>query len=1165
MTGESGQSDLLIYFPTLEEGGQTKKLRRMSNAARPTFAEITAIYSSTSGNVTDYQSPQNMPWDARYGQRLEIDCYSYLKHLRLDTIIAEYKKKAKNPMFISERDEDIFLWRFVSKKLWKEVNPLMYLKNRGRLNCRNESQTLLDTILIGKSNLNSILKHGSFYTFLTSTILRGQPFFKSYRYSILQEEARLIVDEKFRKSNSSKIERYSLIKEEAKLIVNEEIRKCFKKRQEQVEELFNPFIVDYSSPLLLPHLESTRKALMDGNIEELKKIILKGVEIDSKFVFSVREVYKNKELIRLLCDAGANPNDRFFTNDDRSFEILSDIFPGGFLRNAAHECVSYPQATNESLKELIIGGVDVNSLMERAELHHMDDDVLLSKVWDYAARSSSSTRDIMDKHGHIIYLDYERTKRKRRKIKERKKQKNRRNNGGWLCSIDHTLPTNLAQKYSRKELVSILDQAYIDSIRSQGRYQLLTGIRSNKIDDVRSALDKGETPNILHIGTALKNNSLSIAELLASKIGFSSSREDRVYLWNLYFQSGQDNPNILKLISNTSPRDVSLSSITNLILESGKHVLTKAIDNGFFNVVEYLLVEGQALPTMGDAFALIKAISKRNVDQIDNITYKLLPLLLKKLSPLTDINQIDENSGSNLLHLATDLGNLAAVKILVEGKAQVDVLDNDGDSSLLIAAHSARDDIVAHLLKSGADIHRKSPLFGYTAMHLAAVSANAEKTGPTIQTLINHLSTEDEKHNLINDKAYDGNTVLHISSKTGDLNSVKLLLHHKADPRLLDELCLSPFDWACYFQHSEVQDTLYLAHPTDPKTPPVNLYSSQPTHPVLLTPHQTKFFESAIHSPGETNVHHKAVHYLKVIENVMRAASVNLGVSTHTKTTFGSLIKELDQRNLLPDEILLILKPALELRNAVTHKLGIKFDKIGADQFASIALDLIDWLSGEHKGFAPNKTSKNSNRGKAPYNNNNNSGNNSNGNNYNRGQFGRGATGRGVTGRGRSRGGRSARGGINNFDNTYNNNNSNSSSNSNTNYSNNNNRGGFARGSRGRGSTGGGRNNNNNGNNSTYNNSNSSSNINNNNNNNRGGSRGRGSTGGGRNNNNNGNNSTYNNNNSNSSSNSNNNYNNNNNRGRFARGSRGRGSTGGGRNNNNNGNNSTYNNNNSKQ
>jgi ankyrin repeat protein len=98
--------------------------------------------------------------------------------------------------------------------------------------------------------------------------------------------------------------------------------------------------------------------------------------------------------------------------------------------------------------------------------------------------------------------------------------------------------------------------------------------------------------------------------------------------------------------------------------------------------------------------ALLRAIGQKN--------WKMAELLIKKGAKVDVIMpKSDKNYGKTPLHLAAAFGSVTVAKMLIENKAKVDVIDNDGGTPLHSAAGSGHKDVVELLIANGADVNAK--------------------------------------------------------------------------------------------------------------------------------------------------------------------------------------------------------------------------------------------------------------------------------------------------------------------------------------------------------------------------------------------------------------------------------------------------------------------------
>uniref|UniRef100_A0A0C9RUF6 EHMT1_1 protein n=1 Tax=Fopius arisanus TaxID=64838 RepID=A0A0C9RUF6_9HYME len=84
-----------------------------------------------------------------------------------------------------------------------------------------------------------------------------------------------------------------------------------------------------------------------------------------------------------------------------------------------------------------------------------------------------------------------------------------------------------------------------------------------------------------------------------------------------------------------------------------------------------------------------------------------------------------EYSQRTSLHIAAERGHLGCVNILVQGGAQLDVMDKNQLTPLMLAATEGKTEIVRYLVRVGADVTLKGEA-GMTALHRAAKSGHLE-------------------------------------------------------------------------------------------------------------------------------------------------------------------------------------------------------------------------------------------------------------------------------------------------------------------------------------------------------------------------------------------------------------------------------------------------------
>jgi ankyrin repeat protein len=177
-------------------------------------------------------------------------------------------------------------------------------------------------------------------------------------------------------------------------------------------------------------------------------------------------------------------------------------------------------------------------------------------------------------------------------------------------------------------------------------------------------------------------------------------------------------------------------------------------------IVEFFLQHGAQF-NGPDYFPLAKILRRQHVN--------VARLLLEKGA---DVHGWDKYGGC--LCEAVKSSNGDAVRLLLNYKANVNVLKDDGTSALIVAAGCSFDGIVSLLLDHGADIENCTKN-GVRALHALTRAGDLE----TVPILLQRGAAP-------NVQMSDGRTPLHIAVKTGQIAMTALLLENGADPKLVD-------------------------------------------------------------------------------------------------------------------------------------------------------------------------------------------------------------------------------------------------------------------------------------------------------------------------------------------------------------------------------------------
>ncbi|HML73786.1 MAG TPA: ankyrin repeat domain-containing protein [Anaerohalosphaeraceae bacterium] len=183
-----------------------------------------------------------------------------------------------------------------------------------------------------------------------------------------------------------------------------------------------------------------------------------------------------------------------------------------------------------------------------------------------------------------------------------------------------------------------------------------------------------------------------------------------------------------------------------------------------------------------------------------------------------DINQIFGIEGETLLHIASGAGYAEAVRLLIEGQADVNSRDKGGRIPLHRAVQSGSVETIELLLNHGADIAQKdntgqpalfysttSRAFQEVVAFLMNKGADINQPAANGHTLLGDLVPRGLLQDIefliakganVNSKGYLGYTPLHIAVEYGRPDVVKLLLEHGADGTMRNDANETPLSLA---------------------------------------------------------------------------------------------------------------------------------------------------------------------------------------------------------------------------------------------------------------------------------------------------------------------------------------------------------------------------------
>ncbi|WCR58497.1 ankyrin repeat domain-containing protein [Wolbachia endosymbiont of Ctenocephalides felis wCfeJ] len=213
-----------------------------------------------------------------------------------------------------------------------------------------------------------------------------------------------------------------------------------------------------------------------------------------------------------------------------------------------------------------------------------------------------------------------------------------------------------------------------------------------------------------------------------------------------------------------------------------------------------------------------------DVEDIENLK-NFIDDLKQILSTETGEEQVTEEYSDTSLHLATEQGDLNAVKYLVEKSGDISAQDEMGYTPLHLAAKQGNLDIVKYLVEKGAEIDDRSTPLHYAAFNgkldvvkylvEKGVDVNAKTSGGlTPLHIAAHDSTLDvaeylvEKGADINAKTNDGYTPLHIAANDDQLDTVKYLIELGVNVKARDRVGQTPLDVAKSKGYSQIVEFL---------------------------------------------------------------------------------------------------------------------------------------------------------------------------------------------------------------------------------------------------------------------------------------------------------------------------------------------------------------------
>jgi len=179
-------------------------------------------------------------------------------------------------------------------------------------------------------------------------------------------------------------------------------------------------------------------------------------------------------------------------------------------------------------------------------------------------------------------------------------------------------------------------------------------------------------------------------------------------------------------------------------------------------------------------------------------------VLKKLIDGKADVNEArDEEDEGTALHYAAGAGHEECVVLLLEAKADMSLVDSDGDQALTSATSHIK--TVVLLLEAKSDVNFQNKSSNETALH-SSVDINNDGDGD--KDVVSAMLAAKADANLVND---DGQTPLHYASFGGFPAVVTMLLQAGADAGHKDNELETPLHRAAYGDRLDVVVILLTA------------------------------------------------------------------------------------------------------------------------------------------------------------------------------------------------------------------------------------------------------------------------------------------------------------------------------------------------------------------
>uniref|UniRef100_A0A7S0WJH8 Uncharacterized protein n=1 Tax=Pyramimonas obovata TaxID=1411642 RepID=A0A7S0WJH8_9CHLO len=228
--------------------------------------------------------------------------------------------------------------------------------------------------------------------------------------------------------------------------------------------------------------------------------------------------------------------------------------------------------------------------------------------------------------------------------------------------------------------------------------------------------------------------------------------------------------------------------------------LMRAAGNGHTEVVELMVQHGAAvdLEDWEGSTALIKAALSGSAANV-----RLLLEWGAKVDHCTS-----DRSTALMRAVERAEADMEVVVELIKARADVNRQNHEGISALMLAAMHGEPTIAEALLRRGAEVNQETPETGWTALLLAAESAEPqyEEETPHLVEVFEMLLFDGAE---VNHSDSSGCTALMKVAEKGSVEIAQLLLENGADPLLVNGEGQTALQIAEAYGHTEVRDLLH--------------------------------------------------------------------------------------------------------------------------------------------------------------------------------------------------------------------------------------------------------------------------------------------------------------------------------------------------------------------